>query len=72
MVEPFAQFTDVHRGELGDILIPDFIRQGFTVQTLTVALWAFTLCQELISPFLTCCGVVVVHHVAQVFDDTVE
>ena len=37
-----------------------------------MTLGALTFGEELIRPFLTCRGVVVVHHVAQVLDDTVE
>ena len=72
MVKPLTQFGDIHRGELGDVLVPYLIRQCLSVQTLTVALGALALGEELVGPFLSGGGVVVVHDVTQVFDDTVE
>ena len=72
LIEPFPQFGNVHRGKFRDILVPDTVGEGFAVESLTVALWTFTFCQKLVGPFLSGCGVVVVHHTAEVFDNTVE
>ena len=72
MVQPLAQFADVHRSQFGNVLIPDSIRQCLTVKALTMALRTLALSQELISPLLTRRRIVIVHHIAQILDDTIE
>ena len=72
LVEPLTQFGEIHRREFGDVLVPDTIGEGFTVQSLSVTLRALTFCKELVGPLLAGRTVIVVHHVAQVLDDTVE
>ena len=71
-IQPFAQFRDIHRRQFRDVLIPDTVGEGLTVQSLSVTLRTLTFRQELVRPFLTCCRVVVLHRVAQIFDDAVE
>ena len=72
IVEPLSQLHDVHRGEFRDVLVPDAVGEGLSVEPLSVALGALALGHELVCPLLCCCRLVVVDHVAQVFDDAVE
>ena len=72
VVEPFAEFRNVHRGQLGNILVPDSVRKCLAVQSLTFALRALGLGQKLVGPLLSGSGVVVLHYIPQVLDDAVE
>ena len=72
LVAPLAQFREIHLTEVTDILVPDLVRQRFAVEPLTLTFGALTFGEELVGPFLSAGGVVVVHHVLQVFHHTVE
>ena len=72
LVEPFAQFTDIHRCQFGDVLVPDTIGESLTVESLSVTFRTFAFFQKLISPFLTRCRFVIFHDISQVFNDAVE
>ena len=72
VVEPLAQLGDIHISQLGNVLVPNPVRQCLAVQPLTVAFRALGLGQELVGPLLSGRGVVVLHDLTQVFDDAVE
>ena len=72
LVNPLAQFADVHRSQLGNVLVPNLIRQGFAVQPLAVTLGARCFGQKLVGPLLACCRVIVLHDLSQVLDDAIE
>ena len=72
LVAPLAQFREIHLTEVADILVPDLVRQRFAVEPLALTFGALTFGEELVGPFLSAGGIVVVHHVLQVFHHTVE
>ena len=72
VVEPLAEFAEVHRGKFGDVLVPDAVGERLAVEPLSVAFGALAFSQKLVCPFLSTGTLVVVHHVAQIFHHTVE
>ena len=64
LVEPFAQFTDIHRGQFGDVLVPDAVGECLAVKSLSVTFGTFAFCQELICPFLSRCRFVIFYDIS--------
>ena len=71
IVEPLAQFAEVHVAQLRDVLVPDAVRQCLAVQAHAVTLRALALRQELVGPLGTGIAVVAFHHGAQVLHHAV-
>ena len=80
LIEPLAQFAEVHSRQLGDVLVPHLIRQCLAVEALAVAFRTLALGQKLLGPLLRTQrrptarrrrAVVIVHDGAQILDDTV-
>ena len=71
-IEPFFQFSHIHRGEFGNVLITEFVRQRLAVETRPLAFGTAGRGVELFCPALRSGGHLGIGHLANVFHHTAE